>query len=1414
MRERFQVLSMQATKAEADVKVALQQAQMTAGSYTSCAALESADAYLNAQQEPLTKMLEALMEAQRTFPPDLARPCVQLANRLRLQQNMIVQEQQKIRKGRVEAERFEKERALEQQDQLQLDEMLPEATAKANAAEDAAEKAVITSELVQAAGDDHEEAMQAVEQTEQAVAEAGRQIAEARAFFNAKHGVVRQMGSEKARVRAQAELTKLIGQLQEAQMKIKPLVGLRQALQQRQQAQQMVAEVMEKLAPAKLECDRAEEVANAVGAGENSDEARATMDTLVKKASGEIAAVMQLIAQKKAHATGLVVGELHKLEEQAKQAADRMTALKSSYKELAEKAVWQGVVRDATGRVHTVQESVSKAADAEGPFLLGVDELPLDETLAALRDCESSAAIANTAASTTKMFIMTKLVDAKRLPASISQEISTKLKQLQGQLEVHTKRLNDLKAKTAERKKVALMREAEVLVSALEQLTTKLSEAALPLTDAARMDSLAPPEAKKVKDQASKAEGKASVALAKARAFVHERQVEARSRSTTSAESAAALLKLSARVSTAQAEVTKWQRVTGAREEVESKVRQATEQAKAAEEKVSLAKQAVDELEAQGVTAAQVKNADQALNAANMAMRSARQAVETLASVDEEEAMLLQQGLREQQELLDAANAAKKEKQGSFLAQSILAEVEKQVGDMEQSLARATDLDAEHDQATESGDGSARPAMQRLDEAARAATALVSKTRSFLAMKRIAVKRMAPDTMESSSKELDAMESRLLQATERVTALNQRVTVKRRADAAAVAHAAPAPEPPSKRGRVEYGKPAPPPPPPGMPPYGAPVTSATTSKAPLPRPLPKAGGLVQPSKAGTAELKMSQVYVMKPVQVEDVSPEVIRLSGCDLGVAEGERPRVLALAPGSELTIQGVEAGDLLCSIDGRETRGVPQHDVVASLRHSTCLHFGRGQAAGLATSAKSAPHARPPPPPSRGGYSEYPAEGEEMAEEQAPEWGAAPSQQPRWGEEQGRWGQEEGRWGEQHQPQSVPPRQPSSRRQVPSRWGEERPAEDRQAEARGRSRDDRWADRRDDWRDQRWGEERPEERRDEERRRSRGQWDEPREEAPREDQQRRSGWDSQQTPQAPQESGWNGRWGSGDDAQIQEESDAQRGWEEDGDSRDARGASYGGFAPSMPRASSGSPPPGRLPMPKAKSKAPMPSASGSMPMPSSRDKAPLPAPTIAKSKSAGSGPGAASLLLPRAAPKAMLPVANPKSVGSYDGRSAPTVPKSGSGDGAPTLAKSKSAGQAPTVPKSSIFPRRPVGAADRRTDPADSKEYTFDELKEKYVNSYSPDEIQAYWDSEMWTPRTDAAPAVETAYPVDSQRDPREMSTQDGGMRPDGEEDMELEDTRPAAARRPTPTAAPKSKSKAAPSFSSGPKAAFGRQW
>mmetsp|Transcript_95848 Transcript_95848/g.276816 ORF Transcript_95848/g.276816 Transcript_95848/m.276816 type:complete len:1557 (-) Transcript_95848:217-4887(-) len=1507
LRERFQVLSMQATKAEADVKVAVQQAQATAGTYTVTQTLESAEGIINSQQEPLMKMLEALMEAQRTFPPDLARPCVQLANRLRLQQNIILQEQQKIRKGRAEAERLEKERALEQQDQSQLDAILPEATEKANAAEDAAEKAVITSELVQAAGDDKEEAMRAVDQTENAVTEAGRLIGEARAYFNAKHAIVRQMGSEQVRIRAQAELTKLIGQLQEAQAKIKPLVGLRQTIQQKQQAQKIVAEVVEKLAPAKLECDRAEEVASAVADGGDSDEARETMDALVQKASSEIAAVMRLITAKKSQANALVIAELSKLEEQAKQASDRMGQLKAASKEFAEKAAWKGLVKEASAKVQAVQEAVSKAADAEGPFLLGVDELPLDETLTALRDCEASAATANTAASTTRMFIMTKLVDAKRLSPSLSQDFSAKLKQLQTQLEVHIKRLNDLKSKTAERKRVALLREAEVLVSNLEQLTKQLGEVAQPLLDTAQIEALPPVAAKRLKGEASKAEGKAAVALAKARTFVHERQVEARSRTGTSADAAGVLLKLSARVSAQQAEVTKWQRVTGTREELETKIRNAAEQAKAAEEKVGLARQAVDELVTQTVTAVEVKKADQALNAANLAMRNAVKAAEALATVDEEESTLLLSKLKERQELLDAAMATKKEKQGSFLAQSIVSEVDKQMADTEQLLQRAADLDAEHDEAAEAGQDPAtlRSITQRLDEAARQATAGVSKTRSFIAMKRIAVKRLSPELAESATKDLDAVEGRLAKATEQVQVVNQHVVAKRKADSAAAAAAAAAvpaaayaPEPPMKRGRMDYGAAAPPPPPPGMPTHQT-ASSATTSKASLPRPLPKAAGFLTPGKARGAspshaqaapssELKLSQVYVMKPVQVDEVAPDVIRLSGCSLSVADNGEPfRVLELAPGSELTIQGVEVGDVLCTVDGQEARGVPLQMLMATLRNATCLQFGRGPPApsgGLATSAKSAPLSRPSVP-HRGGYHTD----DSAAEAQAMDWEAEPSgQQAAWGQDYvgggqrcGHEAQHEGfsRWGEQPE---------EAKRGVPSRrdddrqggWGEDARARSRDdRDGRGRSRDDRWADRReerqDDWRDRRWGDrrddQRGDDRRDDRRRGGGSQWDDrrgdtredrwvdPRDErqdAPRgsawearkpvpvprrypvdgQDKrpQRQSHWDEQQSQweqqQQPNQQEQPQQW---DEQQQSDQQSDQQSWEQqqwdqqqweqqqweqsqapqegaqadedpqdamqdgtqDEDWRDHEGASRGGFAPAVPKTSRTGSPPGRLPMPKSKSKsAPTPSP---MPMPSSRGKASLPAPTIAKPKSASSSAG---LLMPRAVPPkgaGLLPVGNPKSVG------APTVPKSGGSEvlGAPTVAKSKSSAQAPTVPKSSIFPRRTTAAASepRRTDPADGKEYTFEEVQEKYANSYSTEEVQAYWDAEMWAPRQSFSSAPEQAQPQD---------VEDEGA-PQGA-DYEEDAGERAAQKRPTPTAAPKSKSKAAPYGGIQPKAVY----
>ncbi|CAE7783654.1 alkbh8, partial [Symbiodinium sp. CCMP2456] len=73
----------------------------------------------------------------------------------------------KVRSSKLKAEAGEKQKALEERDMAVFQEVLPEAVSKANAAEDAVEKAVITSEMITAGGDDMDEVRQAVTSTEQ-----------------------------------------------------------------------------------------------------------------------------------------------------------------------------------------------------------------------------------------------------------------------------------------------------------------------------------------------------------------------------------------------------------------------------------------------------------------------------------------------------------------------------------------------------------------------------------------------------------------------------------------------------------------------------------------------------------------------------------------------------------------------------------------------------------------------------------------------------------------------------------------------------------------------------------------------------------------------------------------------------------------------------------------------------------------------------------------------------------------------------------------------------------------------------------------------------------------------------------------------------------------------------------------------
>ena len=144
-----------------------------------------------------------------------------------------------------------------------VDEILAEAVGKANAAEDAVEKAVTISEMIAVGGDDLGEVLWTIAtepcsswesiglgMLEQAVQEAQTATCEARNFLNATQAAAKGYKSKKVKAKAIQELGQLQQQVQKAQQKLVPLKNVWQEFVQRTAAHKMMQEVLQKLSPA------------------------------------------------------------------------------------------------------------------------------------------------------------------------------------------------------------------------------------------------------------------------------------------------------------------------------------------------------------------------------------------------------------------------------------------------------------------------------------------------------------------------------------------------------------------------------------------------------------------------------------------------------------------------------------------------------------------------------------------------------------------------------------------------------------------------------------------------------------------------------------------------------------------------------------------------------------------------------------------------------------------------------------------------------------------------------------------------------------------------------------------------------------------------------------------------------------
>eukprot|EP00931_Biecheleriopsis_adriatica_P025091 TRINITY_DN154_c0_g1_i6.p1 TRINITY_DN154_c0_g1~~TRINITY_DN154_c0_g1_i6.p1 ORF type:complete len:1521 (-),score=627.15 TRINITY_DN154_c0_g1_i6:106-4536(-) len=432
-------------------------------------------------------------------------------------------------------------------------------------------------------------------------------------------------------------------------------------------------------------------------------------------------------------------------------------------------------------KLQSVSESVGKAADAEGPFLMGVEELPLDETLAAVKAVETAATAANTSASIARMFLATKMVEAKRFTPELSKEAQTKLKQFQSELETHTKRLTELKTSTAQRKKAVTMREAEHEVIKAETLAEEVKTAASCLEDDDKITELSSQEIRAASEKTIKAELAAAKHLAETRKFITARQIEAKGKEA-STEVSQELIKYESRLRNVQNDIAKYKKLASSidtRLAAKKTIEDAQNKIKAVEEKLAKVEKFAEAIDAPAAAPAEgeaepaektgpaaAKAGEQAAAETQATLKGATRFIEMQLRVQQgsakEQIEKMKPRLDELQETLDKTLASMRERSEKAVVAAIAQESEQRVSEAEVSVKALKEAEKPFlPDAAELPADKVSEALETLEKAVQAANAAVSGAKTLVGVKKLAARRLAEASKKAAEEQLAKTVTRL-----------------------------------------------------------------------------------------------------------------------------------------------------------------------------------------------------------------------------------------------------------------------------------------------------------------------------------------------------------------------------------------------------------------------------------------------------------------------------------------------------------------------------------------------------------------------------------------------------------------------------------------------------------------------------
>jgi len=347
----------------------------------------------------------------------------------------------------------------------------------------------------------------------------------------------------------------------------------------------------------------------------------------------------------------------------------------------------------------------------------------------------------------------------------------------QNQLAAATERLAELKANVAKRKRLALVREAEVQVAGAEALVEKVKEAASIFADDSKLMDLSAKEINEASKRTAAAEKEANDCLVEVRKSVTCRQIEAKGKDA-SVEVSAELIKFQTRLSTAQAEVGRQRKLFTSVEQrlaVKRLLDEAEKKLKATEETVANAVECVSG----GSEQTSDEASQTAVQEAQQAMRTIRRFLESQARTQgfaKDSLSKLDLRVKAAQERLDSTVVSMRERSEMVVVRTILQEAQQKVNECEASLQKVVEEESPFLQGDDGDLGlkKAQSMIAVVEKSIQAGQSIASSAKTFIAMKRLVAKRLSEPAARSTTEMLAKMQNSVEDATKKLTDMRKR----------------------------------------------------------------------------------------------------------------------------------------------------------------------------------------------------------------------------------------------------------------------------------------------------------------------------------------------------------------------------------------------------------------------------------------------------------------------------------------------------------------------------------------------------------------------------------------------------------------------------------------------------------------